>query len=503
MRSYALVIGNNNYECTTKLNNAVKDAQDIKSKLENLGFDVLLSTDFKQSEFSKIISEYKSKITSTEEDVVSLFFYSGHGIQVDGKNYLLPIDASVEDESSAKYTAISFDEIIKDICQVNVRVKIFVLDACRDNPFKGNRSVVSNGLAPIYAPKGSLIAFSTSPGETATDGIPGENSIYTQALLTHIGVPNITIEDCFKRVRESVYSLTNEKQLSWEHTSLIGKYCFNNGSNINVSKTIPYKENVVKDILYTNNGSDFSEIIYSLKSCNWYTQEPAIKVILDKTPTDFPDRNEQFLLGRNILQVAVGGERTIGEIFNSQCKLERFLNNWIIDKENHLLNGILFEMFFNHDSTFRGMSGLKAFYLEQICSLSENEKYKMSFDFINEVLKPFSNYLLFVPKFNPVAIPLDFVFKKTKIKNWLNEEEEIIAMSSISKEGKKLLEVTPSYNDCERISFKELQNKIYQWFHIPKQYITICKNMQIQPDEKVLVPDSWSIDSLFMDYLKI
>ncbi len=503
MKSLALVIGNNDYECTTKLNNAVKDAQDVRSKLENLGFDVSLSTDFKHSQFGSIISEYKNKILSTKEDVVSLFFYSGHGIQIEGKNYLLPVDASVSDESSAKYTSIPFDEVIRDICQSNVKVRIFVLDACRNNPFKGMRSVLNNGLAPIYAPKGSLIAFSTSPGETATDGEPGENSTYTKALLTHIGTPNIAIEDCFKRIRESVYSLTNEKQLSWEHTSLIGKYCFNNGSNISVSKDIPYSDEVVKDSLYSNKGTEFSDIINKLKSSDWYSQGPCIKKVLEKKRSDYPDKNDQFLLGRNILQVAHGGEYTIGAIFNSQSKLDSFLNKWMDGDTNHLLNGILFEMYFDHNSSFRGISKLKAFCLEQICSLSTDVKYKGSFDFINEVLSSYSKYLLFVPKYNPTKISLDFIINKIKMRIWYDDNErDLFAIKNISSEGQKILEFNPSMNDYDTIQFKEIEDKIYQWFHIPKKYVTICKNIEIEPSEELLVPKSWNIDSFFMDYLK-
>ena len=500
MKSFALVIGNNDYQFTTKLNNAVKDAKDVANKLENLGFEVLKSTDCNACDFANILSEYKSKIESSNSDVVSLFYYAGHAIQIEGKNYLLPTNVSTADESSAKYTSIPFDEIIKDICQPNVQVKIFILDACRDNPFSGSRSVTTIGLAPIYAPKGSLIAFSTSPGEKATDGISGENSIYTKALLTHIGVPNISIEECFKRVRESVYSLTNEKQLSWEHTSLIGKYCFNNGSNYYSTK-IPYSDEVVMDSLYANNGSEFSQIIFDLKSCNWYTQEPAIKKILRKSSSDYPDKNDQFLLGRNILQVVDGGERTIDDVFNN--RLNSFLSKWFNNGENHLLNGILYEIYFDRNSSFRGILNLKANYLEQICNLSTNINYKNSFDFISNVLTPFANYLLFVPCFKPSFITLNFFFIKTKFPKWYDDDEEnVIALNHISKDGLKILELTPNIHNCDEIKYSELKNKIYQWFYIPERYMIICKNIDIQDNETIWVPRSRDIDSYFMDYLK-
>lgn len=492
MKSLALVIGINDYKNTTKLNNAVKDAEDISSKLESLGFEVLLYKDCDRDKLCEAVSTFCDKISSINENIVSLFYYSGHAIQIDGSNYLLPTNVELSSSSSAKFCSFPFDYVVHDVCKPNVQVKIFIMDACRNNPFSGDRGVATGGLAPIYAPKGSLIAFSTSPGETATDGPSGGNSIFTKALLTHIGVPNISIEECFKRVRESVYSLTNGKQLSWEHTSLIGTYYFNNGSSI-YSKQIPYSDNVVKDELYTYNGTEFSRIICDLKSYDWYKQAPTIETIIKKTAADFPNKDEQFLLGRNILQVAHGGEFKIRNVFSSGFELDKFLTNWFVKDENHVLNGILYEMYFNKKAEFRGLLGLKDFGFEQICELSVQEKYKSSFDFINDVLTPFANYLIYIPQYSPQSISLDLHFTKTKFTSHFDGEKDVEALDYISKNGIKIIETNPDSYNYEEIKYSGIKAWVSQKLHIPQKYLIVCENCNFEDNSKIWVPKTLNI----------
>ena len=195
--------------------------------------------------------------------------------------------------------------------------------------------------------KGTIIAFSTSPGETAMDGGGSNHSIYTESLLKHIEDKNIQIEDFFKRVRTSVYTLSSGKQLSWEHTSLIGDYYFNSGQLIHAI-TLPYSKAVVADSQYISDGSEEGQIIEKFKSHDWYKQESAFNKfnLLDKSKSD---KNVQFLLGRNILQILDGGERTTIAYFRNPGDK---LASWTIKGENHILNGILFEIYFDSNGRF-------------------------------------------------------------------------------------------------------------------------------------------------------
>jgi uncharacterized caspase-like protein len=159
---------------------------------------------------------------------VGLFFYAGHGIQVNGNNYLIPVDARLQDENDVEYDCVRAGRILGKMESAGTRTNIVILDACRDNPFERswNRGAQGKGLAFMNAPSGSLIAYATSPGTTAADGTGG-NGVYTSALLEHIQTPGITIEEVFKRVRTSVRQQSQSKQIPWESTSLEGNFYFN------------------------------------------------------------------------------------------------------------------------------------------------------------------------------------------------------------------------------------------------------------------------------------
>ena len=158
---------------------------------------------------------------------IGLFFYAGHGLQVNGSNYLIPIDAKLENENDVEYDCVRAGRILAKMESAGSSTNIVILDACRDNPFERGwrRGTQGNGLAFMNAPSGSLIAYATSPGSTAADGT-GRNGLYTSALLEHIITPNITIEDVFKRVRTTVRLQSASKQIPWESTSLEGNFYF-------------------------------------------------------------------------------------------------------------------------------------------------------------------------------------------------------------------------------------------------------------------------------------
>ena len=155
------------------------------------------------------------------------FFYAGHGVQVNGHNYLLPADAKLDTEHDAEYDCVRADRVLAKMEGAGSKTNIVILDACRDNPFTRSwrRGTQGAGLAFMNAPSGSLIAYSTAPGKTALDG-GGRNSPYTAALLQHIDTPNITVLEMFQGVRSTVMTQSDGKQIPWESTSLRGNFYF-------------------------------------------------------------------------------------------------------------------------------------------------------------------------------------------------------------------------------------------------------------------------------------
>jgi hypothetical protein len=224
-RRVALVIGNAKYK-EAPLINPVNDARDIAAALQRTGFEVIIALDATQKEMNRAIAKFGDRLTL---DSVALFYYAGHGMQVRGKNYLIPIDAEIKSESSVRVESVDVDGVLDQLSTSDLNVVI--LDACRNNPFerRANRSMGAAGLAQMEAPKGSLIAYATAPGRTAADG-EGRNGLYTQELLKQIQVPGLTIEQVFKNVRREVAKATRDGQIPWESSSMTGDFYFVPGS---------------------------------------------------------------------------------------------------------------------------------------------------------------------------------------------------------------------------------------------------------------------------------
>lgn len=220
----ALIIGNGSYVYGGSLSNPVNDARAMAEVLERLGFNVSKYENIRQIDMKKAVDDFGKKLKGYE---VGLFFYAGHGIQVDGVNYLIPIDAKIDTRNDVEYNCVRAGRILSRMEEAESMINIIILDACRDNPFERSwtRSAMGKGLAFMDAPSGSIIAYATSPGTTASDG-PGQNGVYTSALLQHMQTPNIAIEEMFKRVRIAVENQTGKRQIPWESTSLKGNFYF-------------------------------------------------------------------------------------------------------------------------------------------------------------------------------------------------------------------------------------------------------------------------------------
>ncbi|MDW7692552.1 caspase family protein [Flammeovirgaceae bacterium SG7u.111] len=220
----ALVVGNSNYTNGGSLRNPLNDARSIKASLEQLGFTVLKAEDCTQSSMKRAIDEFGAKLQGYD---IGLFFYAGHGIQVNGNNYLVPINAKLETANDVEYDCVRADRVLAKMESAGAKTNIVILDACRDNPFERSwqRSAKGTGLAFMNAPSGSIIAYATAPGNTASDGY-GANGLYTESLLEEMKNPNLTILQMFQRVRAKVVEKSNGKQTPWESTSLTGDFFF-------------------------------------------------------------------------------------------------------------------------------------------------------------------------------------------------------------------------------------------------------------------------------------
>lgn len=222
----ALVIGNGAYEFSP-LRNPPNDSRAIAGALRELGFEVVERENLDQKEMKKEIQLFGEKL---RKGGVGLFYFAGHGMQVNGKNYLIPVGAHIEHEKQVEYEAVDVGAVLAEMDHAGNRLNVVILDACRDNPFARSFRSTSTGLASINAPTGTLIAYATAPGSVAGDG-PGENGIYTGELIKNMLVAGLKIEDVFKQVRSAVREATGGKQIPWESSSLEGDFYFTNPSH--------------------------------------------------------------------------------------------------------------------------------------------------------------------------------------------------------------------------------------------------------------------------------
>jgi uncharacterized caspase-like protein len=193
--------------------------------LKKLGFEVSTVKNGSQNQMKQAISKY-GELLAKDKNAVGLFYYAGHGMQIKGKNYLVPVDAVIEKEPDVEVYCVDLDGLLANLEYSGNNMNIIILDACRNNPFgRGFRSQAGNGLATINAPVGTIIAYATAPGSVAADG-DGKNGLYTQEFVKALSTPNLQIEDVFKKVRTQVKTISEGKQIPWENSSIEGDFYF-------------------------------------------------------------------------------------------------------------------------------------------------------------------------------------------------------------------------------------------------------------------------------------
>jgi len=230
-RRVALIIGNSNYRGSiSSLLNPANDARDVARSIESVGFDVDLLLDATRDEMNKAVLAFKDRLHDSD---VGLFYYAGHAVQVNGRNFMMPVESDLQitdmrQDTLADYVSletVEIDHVLGRMAAAEPDLNIVILDACRDNPFKGSTRGLSRGLAQTLAPRGTFIAYATAPGKVAEDG-RGNNSPYTSALVEAVKIPGLKIEDVFKQVRRDVALQTDGRQTPWENSSIYGDFYF-------------------------------------------------------------------------------------------------------------------------------------------------------------------------------------------------------------------------------------------------------------------------------------
>lgn len=237
--SSALLFGNASYR-NAPLRNPANDARALERSLQRLGFSTQLEVD---AGYGNMLEQLRNYLRKAARSNVRLVFFAGHGVQWQGRNYLVPVDADIHDEDDLASRCIDLTSVVDRLSALRDGVNLIIVDACRNNPFVPtvgaladarrlrSRGIMADpgegsGLAPVSAPSGTLVAFSTAPGAISVDSPEARNSIYTALLIEHIATPGLPVERLFKEIRAEVARRTEQKQVPWESSSLMGDFCF-------------------------------------------------------------------------------------------------------------------------------------------------------------------------------------------------------------------------------------------------------------------------------------
>ena len=277
----ALVIGNSKY-ALKPLRNPENDAYDMASTLEELGFQTILALNANQKQMLQSINKFSQRLG--KEDV-GLFFFAGHGMQLSGTNYLIPVGAKIKSGTNVQRSAVSVDLVLEAMERAGNPLNIIILDACRDNPFLRSYSPVNSGLAGMNAPSGSLICYATAPGSVASDG-SGRNGVFTHCLLRHMKTTDMELSRMMKKVRMDVRKTTSGTQTPWEASSLTGDFYFIRSKSHPGAGFVPYPGNPVYPGFVNNRGFEYLHKAMSVRSKSPQQAIGYLKKAIDMNPND-------------------------------------------------------------------------------------------------------------------------------------------------------------------------------------------------------------------------
>lgn len=492
MKRIALCIGNNNYIKLPSLSAAINDAKAVAEELGKLGFTVNVEVDLTLTSFVNAINKFCDELKTSDSGIL---FYAGHGFENENKNFLIPIDFNPDnDPRSFPFIAYPLDNLLDQFKKDDLldKTKIVILDACRDSfTCRG----LSSSFAPVMAPAGTLIAFSTSPGQSADEGVIYnglKHGKYTKVLLPHLPLPRIPVEAMFKRVRKQLAVETHGMQVSWEHTSLIEDYYLNPDS---IFSNGLYMPQAYKDCIFKPTLKIVADIIQKLKSYDWPVQTKALYML---SSTDFlnllnPVEKENpgdkkldtlspsdlFVIGRNIYQAAAGNH------FDS-FDFIRTLSNWKIDIKVrcHILNGMAYEIYFDKNNEVRryfktGITDTRAymFVIEQL----ERPEFEASRRFIQDALLEIKDRPLYIPgKYNVIELTVNlekYVFPESErtpnLPEWYKVKEILIdGKSTYESCQTKDDEIFDPKNE-EFVRVKEFESRLKDLLVAPSDYVGI------------------------------
>jgi rhodanese-related sulfurtransferase/outer membrane protein OmpA-like peptidoglycan-associated protein len=287
----ALVIGNSDYQ-KLPLNAPENDARDMAAMLRQLGFEVILEINADQIAMESSIQSFGQKLQS---GTTGLFYYSGHGVQYQGANYLIPIGAmsSLSTTAQLRYKTVNMGYVLGTMKDAGNKINLVIMDACRNNPFKGffKKGISEIGLANMQSAKGTLIAYATSPGKVAEDG-PVRNSPYTKYLLQFMQQPELGVEKVFKKVGAAVSQETNNEQTPWYNSSIYGDFYFVASSSKDIEyspRKIDEKPSISLNINFVNDSAQiYSSSFRQIKEIAKALQSEKLKMskILIEGPTE-------------------------------------------------------------------------------------------------------------------------------------------------------------------------------------------------------------------------
>jgi len=244
----ALVIGNGSYQNVPSLDNPVHDAEDMAKALKALGFDVILKSNLNLRAMIAAAQNFGKRLADSK--AIGLFYYSGHGVQSNKSNFLLPIDFSMKSEADVEFEGFNLKRVLAQMDEAKNDLNMLILDSCRDNPFQSKGLVARKGLAEMNAAKGTLIAYATAPDSPSYGDSKQRNSFYTHYLLDALSVhADVSVLDMLTIVTDKVSKKTNGEQVPWQSASLTGKFCFGSceqGNSSQVSQKIDALEEAQK-----------------------------------------------------------------------------------------------------------------------------------------------------------------------------------------------------------------------------------------------------------------
>ena len=478
-RYIALVIGNSHYDedYYKDLANPLNEADAMAYVFSKLKYEVFVGKDLTHKEYVSTFDCFLQKIQDAKADAAIIYF-AGHGLNINAQDCLIMKDTPPYEMGKVGIIDLSvpINKICKNLNVVGNQLNIIIVDACRNDPNQTVRGLASTQESSLFGmgttshlPYQTFIAYSTSVGGTASDGDATDgHSLYTKTLLENIEEENLPIESLFKRVRNKVYRGYDNLQLPWEYSCLTEEFCFNYGQ-LNPYFDKPYTESAYNDGTYVSQNDGVNEIITGLKSYTYDVQNTAVgklctiyKIITDK--------NDLFVIGRNLLQAAHGGA------FECQNEISYAnLRKYTWQGENHVLNGILYEMYFDKSNQFRdSMKGTNM--LDIIANVLLYSEFKNTCKFIQMSLVEYKDRLYYTLGSSDrciVAIKLG--------SSYMNIFDETVwHINSILIKGEELLNQIPFNRELDG---DELRGFIQQVTAVPSLYLKIRYSENINKDD--------------------